>query len=103
MHGRALLDRLLERMIPQGRGEAGVPATQRALHAQAVDLLLLSPEFLEAHAPLAEHAVHAALAQGADVEVLSGEAAAHLNQAAGGIAARLRFAIDGSPRHDTLN
>jgi hypothetical protein len=102
-HGRALLDRLLERMIPQGRGEAGVPATQRALHAQAVDLLLLSPEFLAAHGPVAEDAVHAALAQGADVDVLSGEAAAQLDRAAGGIAARLRFAIDGSTRPDTLN
>jgi len=103
MRGRALLDRLLERLIPQGRGEAGLPATQRALHAQAVDLLLLSPEFLRAHAAVAEDAVQAAIAQGADVEVLSGEAAAHLDRAAGGIAARLRFAIDGSPRHDTLN
>ncbi|AHG92812.1 eRF1 domain 3 protein (plasmid) [Gemmatirosa kalamazoonensis] len=101
MHGRALLDRLLERMLPQGRGEVGVPATQRALHAEAVDLLLLSPQFLETDAPVAENAVHAALAQGADVEVLSGEAAAHLDRAAGGIAARLRFAIDGSPRPDT--
>ena len=103
MHGRALLERLLERMLPQGRGEVGVPATQRALRAQAVDVLLLSPEFLEAYPPVAEDAVHAALAQGAEVEVLSGEAAAHLDRAAGGIAARLRFAIDASPRHDTLN
>jgi hypothetical protein len=95
MHGRALLDRLLERMLPQGRATAGVPATQRALHADAADLLLLSPEFLRGHAAIAEDAVRAALAQGADVEVLSGEAAAHLDQVAGGIAARLRFAIDG--------
>jgi hypothetical protein len=97
MRGSALLDRLLERMVPQGKAEAGVPATQRALHAQAVDLLLLTPEFLRLHVHVAEDAVRAALAQGADVEVLSGEAAPFLDRAAGGIAARLRFAIDGAP------
>ena len=41
----------------------------------------------------------AALAQAADVEVLSGEAAEFLDRVADGIAARLRFAIDGSPTH----
>jgi hypothetical protein len=96
-HGRALLDWLLERALPQGRGEAGVPATQRALHAQAVDLLLLSPELLRRHPHEAEDAVRAALAQGADVEVLSGEAGEQLDRVAGGVAARLRFAIDGPP------
>ncbi len=100
-HGAALLDRLLERMLPQGRGSAGVPATQRALRAQAVDLLLLSPEFLRLDGRAAEDMVRAALAQGADVEVLSGEAAEQLDRRADGIAARLRYAIDGPPTHDT--
>ena len=78
-----------------GRGSAGVPGTQRALHAGAVDLLLLTPEFLRAHLDLAEVVVRAALTQGADVEMLSSPAAEQLDQAAEGIAARLRFAIDG--------
>jgi hypothetical protein len=95
-HGRALLDRLLERAVPQGRAEMGLPATQRALHAQAVDLLLLSPEFVRLHAGDAEDAARAALAHGADVEVLSGEAAGFLDRVADGVAARLRFAIDGA-------
>jgi hypothetical protein len=95
-HGRALLDRLVERALPQGRAEMGLPATQRALHAQAVDLLLLSPEFVRLHAGEAEDLVRAALAHGADAEVLSGEAADFLDRVADGIAARLRFAIDGA-------
>jgi hypothetical protein len=94
--GGALLTRLLERAGADGRATAGVPATQRALHARAVDLLLVSPVFLRTHAFLAEDAVRAGLDQGADVEVLSGDAAAHLDRAAGGIAARLRFAL-GAP------
>jgi hypothetical protein len=97
-HGRALLDRLLARALPQGRAEMGLPATQRALRAQAVDLLLLSPEFLRAHAADAEDLARAAFAHGADVEVLSGEAAGFLDRVADGIAARLRFAIDGPAR-----
>jgi hypothetical protein len=37
------------------------------------------------------------MAAGGDVEVPSGVAAEHLDRAAGGIAARLRFAIDDAP------
>lgn len=96
-HGRALLDRLLERALPQGRAESGLAATQRALHAQAVDLLLLSPAFVRLHPGGAEDVVRAALAHGADVELLSGDAADFLDRVADGIAARLRFAIDGPP------
>jgi hypothetical protein len=99
-HGRALLDRLLARALPQGRAEVGLPATQRALRAHAVDLLLLSPEFLRVNAGDAEDVVRAALAHGADVEVLSGDAAGFLDRVADGIAARLRFAIDGAARGD---
>jgi hypothetical protein len=92
--GRALLDRVLEHAGAQHRGVSGVPAMQRALRAQAVDLLLLSPEFLRAHVRDADDAVREALAHGADVEVLSGDAAERLDRAAGGIAGQLRFAID---------
>ena len=90
-----LLDRLLERAGAGGRAAAGVPATQRALHERAVDQLLLSPEFVRENAVLAEDVVRTALAQSADVEVLSGDAAVRLQVAADGIAARLRYALDG--------
>ena len=70
------------------------PAVQRALRAQAVDVLLLSPEYVRAHERDAEELVRAALASGADVEVPSGSAAERLDEAATGIAARLRFAIE---------
>jgi hypothetical protein len=94
-HGRGQVGRLLERALPRGRAELGVPATQRALHEHAVDLLFLTPDFLRAHDRAAEDAVHAAIAQGADIEVLSGGAAVFLDEVADGIAARLRFALDG--------
>jgi len=93
-HSSAMLNRLLERAGAGGRASAGVPATQRALHVRAVDQLLLSPTLVSEQATLAEDVVRAALAQSADVEVLSGDAAAQLDHAAGGIAARLRFALD---------
>lgn len=94
-HSGVLLDRLLERAGAGGRATAGVPATQRALRARAVDQLLLSPAFVSGNASLAEDVVRSALAQSADVEVLSGDAAIRLDVAADGIAARLRFALDG--------
>jgi hypothetical protein len=97
-HSRVLLDRLLERAGALGRGAAGVPDTQRALRAESVDLLLLSPGFLDAQPEQAEEAVRAALLRGAEVEVLSGEAAEYLDETAQGIAARLRFATDGPVR-----
>jgi hypothetical protein len=91
-HGGALVDRLVERAGGNGRAAAGVPAVQRALGAQAVDLLLISPDFIRENDREAEDAIRAAIAQGADVEVLSTSAAEHLARTGEGIAARLRFA-----------
>jgi peptide subunit release factor 1 (eRF1) len=62
-----------------------------------VDLLLVTPRFVDAHEGEAEDFVRDAIASGADVEVPSGEAAERLDRAAEGIAARLRFAIDEPP------
>lgn len=90
-HGRALLDSLFEGARLSSRAAGGVPAVQRALRAQAVDLLVLSPAFVRGDAQAAEDAVRAALHQGADVEVLSGDAAERLDRTGGGIGARLRF------------
>jgi hypothetical protein len=90
--GRAIVSHTLGRV--GHRAVAGVPALQRALHLRAVDLLLLTPRFLQLERNRAEDLLWAALSQGADVEVLSGEPATLLDGTAGGVAARLRFAID---------
>ena len=90
--GRAIVAHTLGRV--GRRAVAGVPALQRALHLKAVDLLLLTQRFLHLERNRAEDLLHAALGQGSDVEVLSGESATLLDGTAGGVAARLRFAID---------
>jgi hypothetical protein len=94
-HGRVLVGQLLDRAGGHSRAAVGVPAVQRALRASAVDMLLISPELIRSDEGLAEQAVRAALAQGATVEVPSGDAAAKLDAAAQGIGARLRFPIEG--------
>lgn len=93
-HGRAVLAPLLEHGAAGGRAASSVPSTQRALRANAVELLVMTPEFVRADADEAEAAVRAALLQGADVEVLSGDAAADLDARGDGIAAKLRFPVD---------
>jgi hypothetical protein len=96
--GVALVDQLIEQAGAQARATVGIPATQRALRANAVDLLLVTPNFISAHEREVEDFVRASMASGGDVEVPSGEAAEHLDQAGGGIAARLRFAFDAPSR-----
>ena len=98
--GITLVDQLIEHAGGHARSAVGVPATQRALRANAVDLLLVTPKFIGAHEREVEDFVRATLASGADVEVPSGKAAEQLDQAADGIAARLRFPIDEPPVTD---
>ncbi|MFL5615370.1 MAG: hypothetical protein ACJ796_17005 [Gemmatimonadaceae bacterium] len=94
--GRQLVSRIF---VHSGqRAVAGLPALQRALYLKAVDLLLLSPRFLHVERGQAELLLHAALAQGSDVEVLSGDAGALLDSVADGVGARLRFPIDAPAR-----
>ncbi len=95
-HGHELVQRIMERSCDGGRGASGVPAVQRALHASAVDLLVVTPRFLERSDIDVEEMVRAALARGADIEVLSGSASEELDERADGIAARLRFPLDRS-------
>lgn len=96
-HGLSLVDQLIDRGGGHARAAVGIPATQHALRAHAVDLLLITPRFIGAHGPEAEDLTRATIASGADVDVPSGEAAEHLDRAANGVAARLRFAIDEPP------
>jgi len=93
-HGHELVERILERACDGGRGASGVPTVQRALQSGAVDLLVLSPHFLNRTDIDVEELVRAALARGADIEVLSGSAATELDERSEGVAARLRFPID---------
>ncbi len=92
--GNVMLETMLDLSGAEGRAVRGVPATQRALRTSAVDTLVLSPAFLYTDADEAEDSVHAALQQGAHVEVLSGSAAEELDRVAGGIAGQLRFALE---------
>jgi hypothetical protein len=92
-HGRAILTPLLEDAGAGGRAASSLPSTQRALRAHAVDLLVVTPTFVRTDAEEAEEVVRTALLQGADVEVLSADAADDLDARAGGIAARLRFPV----------
>jgi hypothetical protein len=93
-HGQALLDTLYENAAAPTEAASGVPAVQRALRANAVEALLLSPDFMRRDGDEAENAVRAALLHGADVSVLSGDAAARLDRTAHGVGAKLRFAVD---------
>jgi hypothetical protein len=92
-YGRVLVDRLVERAGAQGRAAVGARTVQAALRAHAVDQLVISPHYLHEGGTVAEDMVRAALWQGADVDVLSADAGEHLDRSAGGVAARLRFAI----------
>lgn len=90
--GQEVISRILGRSAY--RAAAGVPALQRALYSNAVDHLFVSPRFLHLEREWAERLLHAALAQGARVDVLSGDAGILLDRLAGGAVARLRFAIE---------
>jgi hypothetical protein len=91
-HGRLLVSRIFNHSGQ--RGVAGLRALEWAVYQKAVDLLLVSPRFLDAERERAEQLLLAALGQGAAVEVLSGDAAALLDTVGDGVGARLRFSVD---------
>lgn len=91
--GTATVEQLVEQANGQARAAVGTDAVRRSLEAHAVDLLVLSPGFTREGGAESEDLLRLALAQGADVEVLSEPAGSHLDRAAGGIAARLRFRV----------
>jgi hypothetical protein len=90
--GRGLVSRIFIHSGPHSVG--GLAALERALYLKAVDLLLISPRFLHLERARAERLLLAALGQGAEVEVLSGDAGTLLDSVADGVGARLRFSID---------
>lgn len=93
--GMGVVNALIEQAGSGGRAAAGVPAVQRSLLTGAVDLLVMSPAFSTEQRGLAEDMLRDALTRGARVEILSSVAADRLQQFAEGIAARLRYPMDG--------
>lgn len=73
-----------------GRGTAGALDTRAALAVGGVHMLLLSLDFIEQHADVAEEMTRLALGQHASVEIVTGDAAQRLDTV-GGAAAILRY------------
>jgi len=87
----ALLDQVKEQAYSRGTGCLGGQDTVRALEAGSVDILILSRGFVEANPDYADRCVAQAFEQGADVRVFGGGSSESLDEAGGGIGARLRF------------
>lgn len=82
---------VVERDGARGRASAGLEATLEALRERAVEHLLLTPTFVNAHPVDAERMLREAHDQSARVSVVGGHAATELDEYAGGAGARLRF------------
>lgn len=82
---------LLERAGARGRAATRADAVENALAAGAVQRLLITTRCIEGVTEEAEALVRAAFDDGADVEVVSGEAAELLDAEARGVGALLRF------------
>lgn len=91
-----LVDAALDRAArAAGRGAVGEEATRATLRLGAVQTLLISLAFLQHSPDTAEELVRAALAERAQIEVVSGAAAMRLDTDHGGVAALLRYASPG--------
>jgi hypothetical protein len=77
-----------------GKAALGSNAVFDAVEFHAVDRLILSAHAIRTRWNDVEDLIASALAQGASVTTLSGEGAAALDRACGGIAARTRFAFE---------
>jgi hypothetical protein len=88
-----LLDQVVELAGAGGRACVGREETLEALEEMRVDTLLLSRRLIRAEAELADRCVGQALAQDAAVEELGEQGGERLDQAGGGIGARLRYQI----------
>lgn len=87
------LDALVDEARSGGRGCLGRKETEQALREMRVHTLFLSRSFIASAPDFADHCVGTAFAQGADIEELSGASADRLDEAGGGLGARLRFRI----------
>lgn len=88
--------RMVAELIEQGGAgrlaTTGPQETARALEQGAVEVLLVSHRMLQRRPDRSEALLHAAIAQDAEVEEVSGAAATRLDAECGGVCARLRFA-----------
>lgn len=91
-----LVEEVLSAQAAGGTGAVGLTEIDRSLTNGQVHALYITSAFVNAHREEAVIAVRRAFDESASVEHVSGEAAERLD-AAGGIAARLRFVI--SPEH----
>lgn len=85
-----LVDEVVRRFAADDLGATGAAATGRALDDHAVKTLVLSDSFVITQPDVAEVFVRAALAQHAVVNVVTGDAAQHLEES-GGTGVLLRF------------
>ncbi|HEX7546674.1 MAG TPA: hypothetical protein VF368_08095 [Gemmatimonadaceae bacterium] len=93
----AAVERVLSLAGSHGRGVTGAKETLAVMSTGEGRQLLITPRFLAEHPDEAEAAVEFALDHAADIEVLSGDAAARLDASVGGIGASLRFALGPHP------
>lgn len=89
---RRMVAELIERSGAGGLATTGAQDTARALEQGAVEALFVSHRLLQRRPDRSEALLHAAIAQDAEVEDVSGVAAARLDAECGGVCARLRFA-----------
>ncbi|MEA3247751.1 MAG: hypothetical protein U9Q74_16500 [Gemmatimonadota bacterium] len=84
---------LLDAVGTTGNAAAGLADVVRALERRAVDALLVSQRLVMRHAAALEQMVREGLAEGATVAVALPSASTLLDAEAGGVVARLRFAV----------
>jgi stalled ribosome rescue protein Dom34 len=98
-----LVNAVVDAKARGGAGAVGVKEIERALVNGQVRELFLTSAFVQDHSDEAVDAIRRAFDEGARVEHVSGDAAERLD-AAGGIAARLRFTIasDGTSASATV-
>jgi hypothetical protein len=89
-----ILQDLLDLAGRHERGVFGLLPTSTAGEMGQIEFLLLTPRFLQANEEDAEALISRAFDTGGAVDILAGEAAARLDDLAGGVAARLRFVVN---------
>lgn len=91
----SLVDEVVDRARSGGRAVLGPDETAKALREMRVETLLLSTAFMRSNPDFADRSAGTALLQQAAVEEVAGPGGERLDAEAGGMAARLRYRIDG--------
>lgn len=87
----SMLNEVIESSHAGGRGALGWNATLEAIMRKAADTLLVSRKFIDDQTADAEQLVSPALLQNTHVALLEGASGDQLDEAGGGVGARLRF------------